>query len=364
MSRSLGVLIHGAGWVSTQHIKAFENNPHTRIVAISSRKLESAKKRAEEANLKDVYVTTDFEKALERDDVDIVSICTPAHLHAENAIAAARSGKHIALEKPVANSVRDMKRMRDAVRKAKVRTVVSFVLRWNPLFETVKSMIADDTIGEVQYVEADYQHNIASWWSGYDDARKKSTGVSAFQSGGCHAIDAIRWFAGQGRYKPANATEVFAYSGGYRKGIDEEFNYFTNRWNRTKQPLEYNDLEVALVKFGKGKIGKVATNLGAIMPYAFPFQIFGKKGSIKDNRVWSHKFSGQKDWATIPSIPPDSADVAHHPFQGEMDHFVECILNGKESHANFDDAIHTQEIAFAALECYRTNKPVRLPLIE
>lgn len=364
MARSLGVLIQGAGWVSTQHIKAFQNNPYTHVVAISSRKLESAKKRAQEANLKDVFVTTDYDKALKRDDVDIVSVCTPAHLHAENAIAAARAGKHIVIEKPVANSIRDMKRMRDAVRKAKVKTVVSFVLRWNPLFETVKSMIADDALGEIQYIEADYQHNIASWWSGYDDARKKSTGVSALQSGGCHAVDAVRWFAGQRRYKPANPTEVFAYSGGYRKNLDEEFNYFTNRWNKTKQPLEYQDLEVVLLKFGKEKIGKVTANLGTIMPYAFPFQIFGNKGSVKDDRVWSHKFPGQKDWATIPSIRPDSADVAHHPFQGEMNHFVECILNDRESHANLEDAIHTQEISFAALECYRTNKPVRLPLIE
>jgi predicted dehydrogenase len=162
MARSLGVLIQGAGWVSTQHIKAFQNNPYTHVVAISSRKLESAKKRAQEANLKDVFVTTDYDKALKRDDVDIVSVCTPAHLHAENAITAARAGKHIVIEKPVANSIRDMKRMRDAVRKAKVKTVVSFVLRWNPLFETVKSMIADDALGEIQYIEADYQHNIAS----------------------------------------------------------------------------------------------------------------------------------------------------------------------------------------------------------
>ncbi len=363
MPRKLGVLIHGAGWVSTQHIKAFQNNPHTRVVAISSRSLQSAKTRAQEANLKDVFVTTDYERALGREDIDIVSVCTPAHLHAENTVAAARAGKHVVIEKPVANSLRDMKRMRDAVRKAKVRTVVSFVLRWNPLFETLKSIIADDSIGDIQYVEADYQHNIASWWSGYDDARKKSTGVSAFLTGGVHAIDALRWFAGKGKYQPANAKEVFAYSGGYRKGLNEEFNYYTNRWQPTKAPLEYDDLEVALVNFGGGRLGKVSANYGAIMPYAFPFEIFGTKGSIKDNRIWSHKFPGQRDWATIPSIPPDSADVVHHPFQGEIDHFVDCILKRRESHANLEDAIHTHEIAFAALECYKTKKPVRLPLI-
>ena len=363
MTKKLGVLVHGAGWVSTQHIKAFQNNPHTQVVAISSRKQESAQKRADEAGLKGIQVTTDYAKALENPDVDIVSVCTPQHLHAENTIEAAKAGKHVVIEKAIANSIDEMKAMREAVRKAKVRTVVSFVLRWNPLFETLKGMIEEDALGKVFFVEADYQHDIASWWSGYDDARKKSTGISAFLTGGCHAIDAIRWFAGEGRYKAANPVEVFAYSGGYRKGLEKEFNYFTNKWEDTKMPLEYDDLEVALVRFDNGALGKVSANYGAIMPYGFPFEIFGNKGTVKDNRVWSHKFAGQNDWVTIPSILPTSAEVTHHPFQTEMNHFVNCILNNHESHANLEDAIKTHEVAFAAQECYKTGKPVRLPFI-
>lgn len=363
MARKLGVLVHGAGWVSTQHIKAFQNNPHTQVVAISSRKVESAQKRADEAGLKKIQITTDYEEALQNPAVDIVCVCTPQQLHAENTIAAAKQGKHIVIEKAIANSTDEMKAMRDAVHKAKVRTVVSFVLRWNPLFETLKAMIEDDAFGKVYYVEADYQHDIASWWSGYEDARKKSTGVSAFLTGGCHAIDALRWFAGEKRYKAADPVEVFAYSGGYRKGLEKEFNYFTNKWEDTKSPLEYDDLEVAIVKFDNGALGKVSVNYGAIMPYTFPFEIFGNKGTVKDNRLWSHKFAGQKDWVTLPSILPDSADVTHHPFQGEMDHFVDCIINEHESHANLDDAIKTHEVALAAQECYKTGRPVTLPLI-
>ena len=86
---------------------------------------------------------------------------------------AAEAGKHVIIEKPIANSLDEMRAMRDAVRKAGVKTVVSFVLRWNPLFETPKSLIADDAFGEVYYVETDYQSNVASSWGGYEDARKK-----------------------------------------------------------------------------------------------------------------------------------------------------------------------------------------------
>lgn len=362
MAKKLGVLVHGAGWVSTQHIAAFHKNPHTEVVAISSRKLASAKRRAEEAGLEGIGLYNNYEKALRHEGVDIVSVCTPQHWHARNTIAAAQAGKHIVIEKPIANSVEEMKAMRRAVRRAKVKTVVSFVLRWNPLFETVKAMVADDALGDVYFVETDYQHDIASWWTGWEDARKKRTGVSAFLTGGCHAIDALRWFAGRGQFEAAKPVEVFAYSGGYRKGLKREFNYLANRWMPSK-PLEYDDLEVALVKFSNGAMGKVSVNYGCVMPYTFPLEIFGNKGTVKDNKVWSHKYPGQTSWVEIPTVLPDSADVTHHPFQGQMDHFVDCILKNKESHCNLEDAIVSHEIAFAAQACYRTKRPVKLPLI-
>jgi len=361
--RQLGVLVHGAGWVSTQHIAAFKANPHTRVVAISSRRLESCRKRAEEAGLCDVAFYDNLDEALQHEGVDIVSVCTPQHLHCENTIAAAEAGKHIVIEKPVANSLEELRQMREAVRKAGVRTVVSFVLRWNPLFETIKALIADGALGKVYHVETDYLHQIGSWWSGYNDARKRATGVSALLVGGCHAVDAARWFAGQGRYQPADIVEVFAYRGGWRKGADLEFNYPLNRFQHTDRPQEYEGLEVCLLKFENGAVGKVSVNSDCIMPYTFPIRIFGNRGTVLDNRIWSHKFPGQRGWVELPTILPDSADVTHHPFQGQMDHFVECILDGRESHCNLEDAVNTHEAIFAAQICYDSRDPVALPLL-
>ena len=357
----LHVLVHGAGWVAGEHIRAFAANPHTEVVAISSRRLASCRARAEEAGLTRVGLYADYEEALANEHVDIVCVCTPQHLHAENTIAAAEAGKHVVIEKPIANTPAEMQAMLRAVRTARVKTVVSFVLRWNPLFDTVKAMVADGAVGDVYYVEADYQHDIASWWTGFEDARKKATGVSAMLVAGCHALDAARWFMAQGRYEAAEPVEVFAYSGGYRKGRNEEYDYHTHTWQKAA-PLEYDDLEVCLVKFANGGLAKITVNYGAVMPYVFPVEVFGDRGTIKDNRIWSHKFPGQRDWVEIPTILPDSADVSHHPFQGQMDHFVDCVLNDRESHCNLADAIKTHDIAFGALRSYDTRAPVALPL--
>ncbi|MGQ9591743.1 MAG: Gfo/Idh/MocA family protein [Planctomycetota bacterium] len=362
-AKRYGVLVHGAGWVSTQHIAAWEGNAFAQVLAVSSRTAEEARRRIESSGLASAAAYGDLSEALRHPGIDIVSVCTPQHVHAENVIAAAEAGKHIAIEKPVATSMEELRRMRDAVRRAGVKTVVSFVLRWNPLFRTLKRLIADDLIGRPYYVEADYLSYVGSWWSGWEDARTLKQGVSALLVGGCHAADALRWFAARGEFEAANPVEVFAVSGGYRKGSSREYNPITNSWRDDAPPMEYDGLEVALVRFEDGALGKVSANNDCVMPYRFPIRIFGDKGSVFDNAFWSHKYTGQKRWIEIPTVLPDSADVTHHPFQEEIDHFVACIQSGVESHANLEDAVKTHEIVFAAQECYRTGRPVRLPLI-
>jgi len=342
----LGVGVHGAGWVSGEHIRAFKNNPHTRVVAISSRRIESCRARADEAGLKDVKFYTSLEELLENPDVDIVSICTPQHLHSEETVKAAEAGKHIVIEKPVAISLEGLRKMRDAVRRAKVKTVVSFVLRWNPLVETVKSLIADDVFGRIYYVECDYQSHLGDWWSGWHWARKREIGVNSWLVSGVHAIDMARFLAAKGRYEAAEVTEVFGYAGGLRKGTD----------------VEYETLEVLLAKFNTGAVAKVSVNFECVQPYNFLWSIFGDKGTCKNNRIWSKSFPGQNDWIQIPAIAPDTAEVTHHPFQAEIDHFVNCVLNDEESFLNLEDAYKTHEVAFAAAISERESRPVKLPL--
>jgi len=343
-----GVGIVGTGWVSSEYIRAFQNNPHTKIVAIHSRSKETGETKAKQFDLKDIEICVDYGKMLERADLDIVSLCSPNFLHAQQTIQAAEAGKHVVIEKPVALNLKDLREMRDAVRTAKVKTVVGFVLRWNPLFETVKSMIEDDFIGNVYYVEADYQHNIGPWLRGWEWTRRMSTGGGTFLVGGCHAMDAIRWFAGRKKYEAEDIVEVSAYSGGYRKGRD----------------LEWDGFSVALVKFRNGALGKVSSNSDCVMPYGFPISIFGDKGTIKDNRIWSHKFPGQKAWVQVPTILPDSGEVTHHPFQGEVDHFVKCIVEDKDSHCDLESVINTHEACIATLLSSEENTPIKLPLLK
>ena len=281
-----------------------------------------------------------YEDVLNDPRVDIVNISGPNQVHAEHGIAAAEAGKHILIEKPMVISMEENRAFRDAVARAGVKSVVSFVLRWNPLFDNLKSLLAAGTVGNLFYVEVDYWHGIGPWYTGWEWAHTYKTGGSAMLLAGCHAVDAIRWFMRD------EVVEVSAFG------------------NNVKGLYEYPANVVAVLKFAGGAIGKTSTLLDSDMPYAFNIDLIGTEGTLRDNRLWSKKLlPGQTGWAAIPTILPDSGAVEHHPFDAEMNHLVDCIRTDQESHCNVADAYHTHEICMAIDRSLAAGgRPIRLPL--
>lgn len=337
----LGVGIIGTGWVSGEHIKAFARNPRTEVVAVCSRDAARAEAHARAFGLEGCRAYDSLDEMLKDERVRVVSICTPHHQHAEQAMRCAGAGRHLLIEKPIAITLESLRRLEQAVAASRVKTVVSFVLRWNPLFETIKALLGDETIGKIFYAEVDYLHGIGPWYQQYEWNIKKAMGASNLLTAGCHAVDGLRWFLGR------EAVEVSAYA-----------NYSPDNPLR----YEYEPNSVTILKFADGTIGKVACSVECVMPYAFKIELLGDRGTIRNNQVYTRRWPGQTNWATIPTVMPDSGDVSHHPFVGEVDHLVECILNDTESHVNVADAVKTHEICFASEISAREGRPVRLPL--
>jgi predicted dehydrogenase len=338
----LGVGVIGAGWVAGEHIRAFANNPHVELRAVCGITEEEAAAKATECGVA-VNAYGDYQEMLAKEQLDIVSVATPPNLHREHAIAVVQAGKHLMLEKPMALSLDDARAIRNAVAKAGVKSVVSFVLRWNPLFDIIRQQLAQDAIGRVFYGEVDYFHGVGPWYKQYTWNVKTEMGGSSLLSAGCHALDALRWFMG------GEVVEVFQYA---TQGGGPDFKEY-----------EYAPTTTTLCKFADGRIGKVASCIECIQPYVFNINLVGTDGTIKNNRIWSRKaFPGQTTWAEVPTVLPDSGDVSHHPFRFEVANLVQSILDNKESHANVADAFKTHEVIFAADRSGKEGKPVRLPL--
>ena len=332
--RKMGVGIIGCGWVAEEYVKGFRKDERSEIRALVSRskgKPENYRKKYE----LDCTVDTDCTEMLGRDDIHIVVVSTPHDLHTQYVVAAAEAGKHVIIEKPVAMTIEDVRRQQDAVNKAGVKTIVSFVLHWNPLLETADRLIEQGAFGNIFMVEVDYFHRI--WWDPERWLGTKKQGGTSMIAGGCHAIDALRWFA------RSEAVEVTAYQ------------------VKTENPIEYPGTNNAIVKFADGKVGRATSCFDAQMPYRFNIAIYGTEGSLRNNQIFAPKlFPGQNDFMRIPCILPDSGDVAHHPFQGEVAHFLDCIADDKRPFPDLEDAAKTMAVCFAADRSAEEGRPVAI----
>lgn len=341
MNERLGAAILGTGDVSGEHIRAYRNNPYTEVRAILSRSRERAEAKAREYGLVNCRAYTDLDELLRADDIHVVSICTPHHLHVEQGIACAQAGKHVLVEKPIALDLEGLRRLDRAIREHNVRSVVSFVLRWNPLFQVIRSIIGQGLLGDLYYGEVDYLHGITRSYGIYSWMHKRAYGGTALLSAGCHAVDALRWFLQR------EAVEVFGYA---------------NFSHGNPLGYEYEPNSVILIRFEGDVMGKVATSIEYTAPYTFPIVLMGNRGVIRDNRLFTHCWPGQTGWAQIPTILPDSGAVTHHPFQAEIDHFIDCVRTGVESHVSVADAVKTHEICLAGEISKNEGRPVKLPL--
>lgn len=337
--RTLGVGIVGLGWVAEQHLQAWKANPHCQVTALCSRDAAKAAAWGERFGLQSTAYT-DYEAMLRDPRVDIVSICTINDQHGPQAIAAAQAGKHVNIEKPAAMTLDELRAVRRAIKAAGVKSQVSFELHWSPFFQMVHGLLRADALGPIYYGEFDYfSGNWPKWYVGWDWVKTKQNGGSAFLAAGCHAVDAMRQFM------PGEAEEVTAFAGNFTGQFD------------------YDATICALVRFSGGAIGKVASVLEGNTPYSFNVRLHGPKGTIVQNKVVSELFAGQTGWAEIPTILPDTPQVAHHPFQGQMDDLVDAILHDHPALVNIEDAARTHELVFAAEQSAREGgRPVRLPL--
>lgn len=337
--KKLGVMIVGTGWVSGEHIRAFEMSGKAEVRAIVSRKYEKGRAKADEYELGErCKIYTDYDEALKDPNVDIVVICTPNDMHCEQTVKAAEAGKHILIEKPVALNWADTKKMAAAVEKAGVKTLVGYVLHYNPLFMAAKKM-QKDFIGDLFYVETDYFHRVESNIPCYEWTCKKSVGGSSLLAGGCHAVDAARWF------------------------INDEVESVYAQTSKLRTDLEFDGTICLIVKFKNGAVAKIGSSYDFISPYVFNVHLCGSKGTLWNDKLWSPgMIPEQRDYMQLPVLTPNSGDVKHHPFPEEVAHFLDCIINDKETECPLSDAVKTQEVVFAADLSAATGKPVKLPL--
>lgn len=340
--KRLGIGVLGTGWVAGAHIDNFKAIDGCEVVAVSSRSVDRAEAKIAAHGLDNARAFDDANALIRDDEVDVVVICTPHPNHPAETIAAAKAGKHIVIEKPVAMDRKDLRKMVAAVEKAGVTTSVCFELRWIGLFKNVKAIVKKGMLGNLMYGETGYFHGIGPWYPQYPWNRLAEMGGDTFLTAGCHALDGLIWLMG------SPVTEVSAMS-----------------CTSPKNPLkyEYDTNCVAILRFANGAIGKVASNIECRQPYLFPVLLQGDKGSVWNDQLSTLDLPGTTagQWAKIPAAMPDSGDVGDHPYLGQLEEFVDCIRKKKRPHNDLLATSHVHEVMFAIQESLKSRKVVQVP---
>lgn len=325
----LNIGIVGLGWVAGAHIEAFNHIPGAKVTAVCSRReLDEAAISAQYGTPLKAY--RDYEAMLADPNIHVIDICTPHPYHAEQAIAAAKAGKHLIIEKPIAIKYEDTVALRQAIHTAQVKTCVCFEVRFSQQATVIHSMIKEGLLGDLHYGEADYYHGIGPWYGQFPWNVKKDFGGSSLLTAGCHALDALLMFM------DSEVEEVTSYSNRSSSPIFE--------------PYEYDSTLVTLLKFKNGKIGKVASVVDCLQPYYFHIHLVGSEGSILDNKFHSAKLKLNKNkWSQLSTALVDSGDVADHPYQPQFQAFVDSFTTGKAMPlTDFDTAFESHRVVFAA----------------
>jgi predicted dehydrogenase len=361
----LGVGVCGVGWCGAQHIQAFQKNPQAAVTWLFGGGEEQRTRAAaarHKVHLPQARIAKTYEEMLAAPDVDIVSIASPNDRHADQAVAAAAAGKHILLEKPTGMNVPELFRIRDAVRQAGVRTIVSFELRYNPLLKFAHWMRSSGRLGQIRFARVQYLSRVTDWYSGWDWVRTRKGGGSHLLAAGCHAVDALRWCSGR------EAVAVSALHTRFTEGYEWPTSILAN------------------LALEGGALGHVTSSTDFMMPYTFLLELMGDKATMRQELLQWEKspldldelrganpfpevtLEPGADAAGRPGIrircaTPNSADVSEHPFQAEIDELVACVLEGRETMLNVFDAQKTMEICIAAdRSADQAGAPVALPL--
>jgi predicted dehydrogenase len=388
MTKTLNIAMIGGGFMGKAHAAAYAAMPmfFWPSPAIPVRKVlvDVTRDLAEEGRSRYGFEAagTDWREAVTRSDIDAVDIVTPNDSHAEIAIAAAKAGKHIICEKPLARTGDEAKSMLDAVRAAGVVHMVAFNYRRTPAVALARRYIEDGRIGRILNFRGTY---LQSWSADPDSPlswrfQKEIAGSGAVGDIGTHVIDLARHLVGEVAAVNALTSNYVPDRPVQSGGIDK---LGTGEKNRTapRGAVDVDDEVMTLLRFADGAVGSIEATRNAHGRHNFlTFEVHGTKGSLVFNyerrdelRVcFADDPADASGFRTIYTGPahPNGPNLWPIPGLGigytetkivECHDFLTAVVKGQQPSPNFEDGYKISRIADAILESSSRQAWVQVP---
>nr|CAD6628346.1 gfo/Idh/MocA family oxidoreductase [Rhizobium sp. TCK] len=383
MTKVMNVAMIGGGFMGKAHAMAYASMPmfFWPAPAIPHRKVvvDVTDGMAEEARLRYGFeeASSDWRAVVSRPDVDVVDICTPNNVHAEIAIAAAKAGKHIICEKPLARTVEEAKAMNDAVKAAGVIHMVAFNYRRTPAVALAKKYIDEGRIGRILNFRGTYLQD----WSADPDSplswrfQKKIAGSGTVGDIATHVVDLAHYLVGP-------IAEVNAITTTYNKtrplqqgGVDK-LGAAEKAADAERGEVDVDDEVVSMLKFEDGAIGSLEATRNAYGRNNFiTLEIHGTKGSIHFNYerrdelqvMFTDDPADARGFRTVYTGPAHPYGNGLWPIPGlgigysetkivECHDFFSAIAKNRQPSPNFEDGLLTELVADALIRSGETGR--------
>lgn len=320
--RKIGYCIVGLGRISMQHfMPAIKMSNKCRVVALVSGHRDKAERMAGEYNVPSgsLYSYENFDEIAKNPDIDAVYIALPNSMHAEYTIRAAKAGKHVLCEKPMATSVEDSRAMLQACSTAGKKLMIAYRCQYEPANLRAGELIRQGKLGSIQSIESAFGFPIApNEWR----LDKKLSGGGPMVDVGIYCLNASRYLTGA---EPAELT-------GFSSVVDKD-----GRFAQVEETLTWS------MKFPGGTLASCTCTYGSMM--LGYFRVRGSRGTILMEPAFNydklHLLAQFEDGGTV-DLAPDDLDPKQ--FLREADHMADCIVQNKEPKTSGKEGLRDMEL--------------------
>lgn len=353
-------LAHSQGWRGARSFFDPELTPD--LVAVAGRNRDAAAATARRFGWE--HVETDWRALIERDDVDLVDICTPGDTHREIAVAALEAGKHVLCEKPLANTLEEAEAMTAAAEQARargVRSMVGFTYRRVPAIALARRLVREGRVGELRHVRLQY---LQDWL--VDPAapltwrlQKERAGSGALGDIGAHIIDLAHFVSGRRLTGVTALTETFVHErplAGETHGLGASAAAGTGR-------VTVDDATAFLGRLEGGALAVFeATRMATGRKNAIRLELNGTRGSIAFDfedmnvlHVLDRDGSETEGFTRVLVTEPGHPYVDHwwpaghglgyeHGFTHQAADLLGAIAEGRDPEPSFADGLAVQRV--------------------
>ena len=347
---AFGFGIIGCGMISTFHAKAINDIRGAKITACFDAYEPSAARFAKENQCRQY---AKLEEMLADDEVDIVTICTPSGAHMEPAVAAARAGKHVIVEKPLEITLKRCDRIIKECEKNGVVLSAIFPSRFHESSQLIKKAIDKNRFGQVTMGDA-----YVKWFRTqeyYDSGAWRGTwkldGGGALMNQAIHSVDLLTWLMGPIDSVTAHTSTL------------------------SHQRISVEDVAVATVRFANGALGVIEASTAAYPGYLKRIEIHGSKGTAileeEDIKVWDFEKNTKADKAIKQRMAgktktgggaSDPTAIGHHGHTAQFKDVLKAIKSGGSPQIDGPEGRRSVEIILAIYKSAETGKTIGLPL--